>query len=68
MSSISTETSFTNSTWESGYKYFVNFLKVNDGASEVLFYSNGDQINKTTGASSKHDFYYLDQFVFDLKD
>ncbi len=68
VSSISTETSFTNSTWESGYKYFVNFLKVNDGASEVLFYSNGDQINKTTGASSKHDFYYLDQFVFDLKD
>jgi len=66
VSSISTETSFTNSTWESGYKYFINYLKVNDGASEVFFYSNGDQINKTTGKSSKHDFYYLDQFVFEL--
>ena len=66
VSSISTETSFTNSTWESGYKYFINYLKVNDGASEVFFYSNGDQINKTTGTSSKHDFYYLDQFVFEL--
>lgn len=66
--SISNTTSISNYTWETGYQYFINYIKVNDGSSEVVFYSNGNLINRTTGASSKHDFYYLDQFVFELNE
>ena len=30
--------------------------------------TNGNLINRTTGTSSKHDFYYLDQFMFELNE
>lgn len=66
--SISNTTSTSNYIWENGYQYFINYIKVNDGSSEVIFYSNGNLLNRTTGVSSKHDFYYLDQFVFKLRD
>jgi peptidoglycan hydrolase-like protein with peptidoglycan-binding domain len=66
--SISNTTSTSNYVWENGYQYFINYIKVNDGSSEVIFYSNGNLLNRTTGVSSKHDFYYLDQFVFKLRD
>ena len=64
INSISSSKTFSNNEWEGEYKYQLDSIKVNDGTSEIVFYSNGIQLNLTNGSESQHDVYYLDQFSF----
>ena len=68
IASISTSPVFTSGAWESGYRYVLNYVKINDGVSELIFKNNSELENVTLGTKSTHSVYYLDQFTFTITD
>ena len=68
ITSISTSPVFTSGAWESGYRYVLNYVKINDGVSELIFKNNSELENVTLGTKSTHSVYYLDQFTFTIAD
>ena len=66
--SVSDGTVFINNAWESGYRYVLNHVKINDGVSELIFKSNSVLENVTLNSKSTHSVYYLDQFSFTIVD
>ena len=64
--SVSDNPVFTNNVWESGYRYVLNHVKINDGVSELIFKNNSELENVTIGSKSTHSVYYLDQFTFTI--
>ena len=64
ITSISTSPVFTSGAWESGYRYVLSYVKINDGVSELIFKNNRELDNVTLGTKSPHSVYYLDQFTF----
>ena len=68
ISSVSTTPEFANNVWESGYKYVLSYVKINDGVSELIFNNNNELENVTLGTKSTHSVYYLDQFTFTISD
>ena len=64
--SVSENPVFTNNVWESGYRYVLNYVKINDGVSELIFKNNSELENVTIGSKSTHSVYYLDQFTFTI--
>ena len=68
ISSVSTTPAFANDVWESGYKYVLSYVKINDGVSELIFNNNSELENITLGTKSTHSVYYLDQFTFTISD
>jgi peptidoglycan hydrolase-like protein with peptidoglycan-binding domain len=63
---LSDNPAFTNNVWETGYRYVLSYVKVNDGVSELIFKNNSELENVTIGSVSAHDVYYLDQFTFTI--
>ena len=68
INSVSTTPVFKSDVWESGYRYVLSYVKINDGVSELIFKSNSELENTTTGTESTHTVYYLDQFTFTIND
>ena len=68
ISSVSTTPAFANDVWESGYRYVLSYVKINDGVSELIFNNNNELENVTLGTKSTHSVYYLDQFTFTISD
>ncbi len=68
ITSISTSPVFTSGAWESGYRYVLSYVKINDGVSELIFKNNSELENVTLGTKSTHSVYYLDQFTFTITD
>ena len=68
INSISTTPVFTSGVWESGYRYVLSYVKINDGVSELIFKNNSELENVTLGTKSNHSVYYLDQFAFTIAD
>ena len=66
ISAVSSTPIFTNNVWESGYRYVLKHVKINDGVSELIFKNNGELENVTLGTKSTHSVYYLDQFAFTI--
>ena len=66
ISSVSSTPTFTNNVWESGYRYVLKHVKINDGVSELIFKNNSELENATLGTKSTHSVYYLDQFAFTI--
>ena len=66
ISSVSSTPIFTNNVWESGYRYVLKHVKINDGVSELIFKNNSELENVTLGTKSTHSVYYLDQFAFTI--
>lgn len=66
--SVSDGTVFINNAWESGYRYVLSHVKINDGVSELIFKSNSVLENVTLNSKSTHSVYYLDQFSFTIVD
>ena len=66
ISSVSSTPVFTNNVWESGYRYVLKHVKINDGVSELIFKNNSELVNITLGTKSTHTVYYLDQFTFTI--
>ena len=64
--SIANATSYTSGTWEGGYKYQLKSVVINDGVSEVTYFSNGKLKKNTNSNLSTHSVYYLDQFSFTI--
>ena len=64
--SITNATSYTLGTWEGGYKYQLKSVIINDGVSEVTYFSNGKLKKNTNSNLSTHSVYYLDQFSFTI--
>ena len=68
INSVSTTPVFNSDAWESGYRYVLSYVKINDGVSELIFKSNSELENTTLGTKSTHTVYYLDQFTFTIND
>ena len=68
ISSVSNSKVFAIDAWESGYRYILSYVKINDGVSEVIFKNNSELENVTLGTKSTHSVYYLDQFSFTISD
>ena len=68
INSVSTTPVFNSDVWESGYRYVLSYVKINDGVSELIFKSNSELENTTLGTKSTHTVYYLDQFTFTIND
>lgn len=68
INSVSTTPVFKSDVWESGYRYVLSYVKINDGVSELIFKSNSELENTTLGTESTHTVYYLDQFTFTIND
>ena len=68
ITSISASPVFTSGAWESGYRYVLSYVKINDGVSELIFKNNSELENVTLGTKSTHSVYYLDQFTFTITD
>ena len=66
--SAPTTPAFANDVWESGYRYVLSYVKINDGVSELIFNNNNELENVTLGTKSTHSVYYLDQFTFTISD
>ena len=64
--SITNSTSYTSGTWEGGYKYQLKSVVINDGVSEITYFSNGKLKKNTNSNLSTHSVYYLDQFSFTI--
>ena len=64
--SITSTTSYTSGAWEGGYKYQLKSVVINDGVSEVTYFSNGKLQKNTESNLSTHSVYYLDQFSFTI--
>ena len=64
--SITNSTSYTSGTWEGGYKYQLKSVIINDGVSEITYFSNGKLKKNTESNLSTHSVYYLDQFSFTI--
>ncbi len=64
---LSDSPAFTKNVWETGYRYVLSYVKINDGVSELIFKNNNELENVTTGSVSDHSVYYLDQFTFTIK-
>ena len=68
INSVSTTPVFKSDVWESGYRYVLSYVKINDGVSELIFKSNSELENTNFGTESTHTVYYLDQFTFTIND
>ncbi len=68
ISSVSNSKVFSIDSWESGYRYLLSYVKINDGVAEVIFKNNSEFENVTLGTKSTHSVYYLDQFAFVISD
>jgi hypothetical protein len=66
ISAISETPVFTDSVWESGYRYVLRHVKIDDGVSELIFRNDSELENVTLSSKSTHSVYYLDQFAFTI--
>ncbi len=66
ISAISETPVFTDSVWESGYRYVLSHVKIDDGVSELIFKNDSELENVTLSSKSTHSVYYLDQFAFTI--
>ena len=55
-----------DSVWESGYRYVLSYVKIDDGVSELIFRNDSELENVTLSSKSTHSVYYLDQFAFTI--
>jgi len=66
ISAISETPVFTDSVWESGYRYVLSHVKIDDGVSELIFKNDSELENVPLSSKSTHSVYYLDQFAFTI--
>ena len=66
ISAISETPAFMDSVWESGYRYVLSYVKIDDGVSELIFRNDSELENVTLSSKSTHSVYYLDQFAFTI--